>query len=194
NRFPRVRDVYLTNCVRKEKAMKDEGYRRYHMMDVDFAKPVEVPQPAGGLLMVRRSVFPDGLMGPEFCVFWSDVEIARRVYAAGKRIMVFPDAPFTHDHNWARKPVTESSLLVDLDYYVGCARYFRKWEGRGAALRVKLSFGARLLGRLVVIEFPAALRGEQSWAIWRARARLLWNFLRDRNVLLERGLAAARGS
>lgn len=186
NRFPRVRDLYLTRFLPHEKAMEDEGYRHYHMVGEDFERPVEVPQPAGHLLMVRKALYPEGLMSDEFGVFFSDVEMARKVYLKGKRIMVFPDAPFVHDHNHAKRPQSETGLLVDLDWYVGCGRYFRKYEGYGAYLKVKALFGARLLGRLLLVEFPAALRGEEPWSLWRARARLLFDFLRDHNELLAR--------
>lgn len=194
NRFPTVRDVYLTNFVRREKAERDEGYRRYHMVGEDFSKPIEVPQPAGHLMMVRRSLFPEGLMSPDFCVFWSDVELARKIHLRGRRVVHFPDAPFVHDHDWTRKSATERSLLVDLDWYVGCGRYFRKYEGRRAYAQVKATFGARLLGRLLLVELPAALRGRQTWRLWRGRAALLWRFLADRNVLQERERARERAA
>lgn len=197
NRFPRPYDVYLANFVRREKAERNAGYRRYHMMGEDFSGPVEVPQPAGGCMMVRRSVFPEGLMsGDTFGIFFSDVEISRKIHDRGLRTVVFPDAPFVHDHNWTKRPPSQQGLLVDLDYYVGCARYFRKYDGYGAYVKVKLLFGARLLGRLFVIELPKAIRRAQPWSMWRMRARVLWNFLRDRNLLMEREfqkkLAAAR--
>lgn len=191
NRFPRPYDLYLTNFVRREKAEKNEGFRRYHMVDVDFSRSVEVPQPAGGCLLVRRALFPEGLMSPIFGIFFSDVEVARKIYDRGKRIVVFPDAPFVHDHNWAAKPVTSNGLLVNLDYYVGCARYFREYDGYGAYLQVKLLFGARLLGRLLLVELPEAIRGRERWEIWRTRAKVWWAFLRDRNLLLERELKRA---
>lgn len=191
NRFPRPYDLYLTNFVPREKAERNAGYRRYHMLGEDFSGPVEVPQPAGGCLLVRRALFPDGLMSPEFGIFFSDVEVARRIHAQGKRIVVYPDAPFVHDHNWTKKPTTPASLLVSLDYYVGCARYFRKYDGLGAYLQVKLLFGARLLGRLLLVELPDALRGRETWEVWRTRAKVLWAFLRDRNLLLERELRRA---
>lgn len=191
NRFPRPYDVYLNQFVARQKAERNEGFRRYHMMDVDFDGPTEVPQPAGGLYMIRRSLFPDGLMSDAFGIFFSDVEISRKIHDRGFRSMVFPDAPFLHDHNWAKRPVTERSLLVDLDFYVGCARYFRIYDGLGAWLKAKLLITARLSGRLFLVELPAAMRGTQSWRLWRARAMLIVHFLADRNVLLEQERARA---
>jgi hypothetical protein len=192
NRLPRPYDAYLANFVSKEKAGKDERYRRYQALDLDFRGPVEVEQPAGGCLLVRSSIFPEGLMSDVFGIFWSDVEMARKVKARGYRLMMFPDAAFTHDHDWSKKPVSQTRLLVDLDYYVGAYRYFRMYEGRWASLQVRMLFGARLLGRLIIIEFPKAWRQDESWAIWRARAGVLWSFLLNRNVLLERERARQR--
>lgn len=186
NRFPRVRDVYLTRFVAEERALQDEGYRSYHMVGEDFTRPVEVPQPAGHVLMVRRALYPEGLLSPEFGVFFSDVEMARKVYLKGKRIMVFPDAPFVHDHDRSKRAQSEIGLLIDQDWYVGCGRYFRKYGGPGDYARVKLMFGSRLLGRLLLVELPDAIMGREPWRIWRARARLLFDFLRDHNELLAR--------
>lgn len=193
NRFPRPYDVYLTQFVRRERAERNAGYRRYHMLDDDFSAAREVPQPAGHCLLVRRGLFPDGFLGAEFGLFFSDVELATKIHRAGKRIVLDPAARFVHDHDRATRPPSATSLLVDLDYYTGCARYFRKHVGVGAWLQVKLLFGARLLGRLLLVELPAALGGRQSWALLRQRAKVLWWFLAGRNVLLERaGITSAR--
>lgn len=183
NRFPRPYDLYLTNFVRREKAERNAGFRRYHMLDDDLSQPCEVPQPAGHCILLRRELLPDPPMDAGFGLFFSDVEVATHVYRSGRRILLDPAARFVHDHDRTSRPASERSLLVDLDYYTGCARYFRRYVGLGAALQVKLLFGARLLGRLLLVELPAALRGEQDWSLWRQRARVLGWFLIGRNVL-----------
>lgn len=188
NRFPRPYDIYLTQFVARAKAERNAGFRRYHMLDDDFSGAREVEQPAGHCILLRRELFSGEPMSRDLGLFFSDVEMATKIARAGKRIVLDPAARFVHDHDWTIRPPSETSLLVDLDYYVGCARYFRRYRGVGAALQVKLLFGARLFGRLVVVELPAAARGRQTWAMWRQRAKVLWWFLRGRNVLLERAL------
>lgn len=192
NRFPRVKDAFLSHFIGGARAEADPGFRRYMMLDEDFSKPQEVPQPAGGCMIMRSALFPEGLMSKELGLFWSDVEISRKVAAKGLRSAVFPDAPFTHDHPRVAKPSTRTTLLIDLDYYVGGARYFGKYDGAGAALKWKALAWTRLLGRLVLIEFPSALRGKQSWSIFRGRIQVLAAFLAGRNLLLEREVRRAR--
>lgn len=188
NRLPRPYDIYLTQFVARGKAERNAGFRRYHMLDDDLDGVCDVEQPAGHCFLIRRDIFGEALMSDGFGLFFSDVEVATKIALAGKRIVLEPTAQFVHDHDRTTRPPSETSVLVDLDYYEGCARYFRLYRGLGAWLQVKLLFGARLLGRLVVIELPSALRGEQTWRLWRHRAKALAWFLAGRNVLLERAL------
>lgn len=152
NRLPRPYDIYLTQFVRREKAERNEGFRRYHMLDDDLSTVADVPQPAGHCILLRRDAVGDELMSPDFGLFFSDVEVATKLARAGRRILLEPAAQFVHDHDRTPRPPSATSLLVDLDYYTGCARYFRKYWGTGAALQVKVLFGARLLGRLALVD------------------------------------------
>lgn len=188
NRLPTVRTAYLTTFGDKARNERDAEYRRYHMMDEDFAKPVEVPQPAGGCFLVRREIFPNGLMSPLFGTYWSDVEVARRVRDAGRKVMVFPDCRFTHDHDFSPKSGPDLRPFLALDYYVGAWNYFRLYEGRGAAARLKLRFGLAIAGRFARDLAAWALR-RKPWREARRNGFLLRHFLASRNVHLERSLA-----
>jgi len=156
------------------------------LWDADFSKPVDIEDTLGGCTIVRRDLFDGPLMPREFGIFWSDAELARRILRKGRRIVVFPDARFTHDHEHKPRGTTsERGLLLVLDYLVGCVRYFRLSEGRGAAWRAKALLAAGASASLVAKHLPLALVGREPWGVWRARARVLRDLVRERNTLLE---------
>ncbi|MCA1810506.1 MAG: glycosyltransferase family 2 protein [Halobacteriales archaeon] len=193
NRFPTPYAVFLTRFVKGRRAERSPAHRRYHMVDTDFSVPQEVQQPAGGCLAVRRSLFAGQLLlDPAFGIYWSDVELAQKVWRSGHRILVFPDARFIHDHAARNDP--RGGVLLNLDYLVGSAVYFRRYGGWGAAVAAKLLFGAGFLASLLLVRLPMALRGAEAWDVWRSRAKSFFLYLANRNTLLERARKAAAAS
>lgn len=181
-RFPTPWLAYVSTFWPAEKAAARAKYRHFTMLDEDFSRPIEVPQPAGGCLLVRRSLFTDAPVSDRLANFWSDVAIARRVHDAGGRIMVFPDARFVHDHAEA-PPGQPTPWTMRNDFHVGGVRYFRLFEGRGAAAAAKALFTYGLAKRLAW-KVREAARGRAPAEEARGQARLILDVLRDRNTFL----------
>ncbi len=186
NRLPTPWVVYCTQFRPRHKVERLPAYRSYHMLDDDFDNALEAPQPAGGCIMVRRALFGGELMSPTFGIYFSDVEVAQKIYNAGKRVMIFPDAKFTHDHDRTGKPDPDFGLVLELDYYVGCAHFFRKYGTLGQWLAVKVLFATRLLMRLLTVEWLDVVRGRQPASRLPKRVGLLWDFLRGHNRFVVR--------
>jgi len=181
--LPTPRLAYLHLFVDGAKAAKDEGFRRYAMLDDRFQGPTEVPQPAGGCLMVRRSLFPGRLADPRFGIYWSDVSIARQVKDRGLRCMVLPTARFLHDHD-ERRPAPEVAYRLSSDYMVGCVRYFRLHDGAAAARQAKRLILRGLTQRLLHKLGAVPLGREPPGNLGR-HLRLMRDVLADRNAFLE---------
>lgn len=193
NRFPTPYALFLTHFRKTAPKTKEKAaYKRYHMVGEDFSAPREVPQPAGGCFVVRSSLFEGRLLDPDLGIYWSDVELARKVGRAGGRILLFPDARFIHDHNHAPKPPNRRYLLINLDFFVGSNVYFRAYEGFWAALRLRALIVFGLLTSILLVRLLKTLRGQEPWEVWRTRVGILWNYLRGRNKLLEEARQAAR--
>lgn len=183
-RFPTPRTAYLQFFADERRAERRAAFRRYALLDEDFAGPIEVPQPGGGCLLVRRDLFPSGLASDCFGIYWSDVEVARRIHDAGRLVKVFPEARFVHDHSSPPPADLQARDRVRTDFYVGAVRYFRIYEGRRAAAAVKALFAAGMVKRLARKTAAAAI-GREPWHEPRRYARLVADFLGERNRFLE---------
>lgn len=71
------------------------GAYRYGWFDYD--RPIEVDQPMGTFLLVRRAVVAQvGLMDESFPLFFNDVDWCYRIKQAGWKIMFVPSVVITH--------------------------------------------------------------------------------------------------
>ncbi len=185
-RFPTPLEVFIGNYfgTRAKRGWLLRKFQ-YGLEAEDFSRAVEAPNPAGGCLMFRRGLVNGLPMGGEFGVFWSDADLAQNIRASGRRIMVFPDAPFIHDHNpESRRVHDEASLSLVLDYLVGCEAYFRRHGAPWDAWKTRLLFASGAAASLFAKHLPKAIAGRESWGMWRARARVLTDFWYRRNRLL----------
>jgi len=147
--------------------------RRYEARDLDLdgPQPIDVDQPAAACLLVRRDVVL-GLGGfdEDFAPAWfEDVDLCRRLKAAGWRILLAPDARFVHRGGEAMRALglTRFSEI----WYRNLRRYARKHHGRTAALAVA---GLIALGMLLRIAVSVVRLDGQGL---RAYARVLWSTL-----------------
>jgi GT2 family glycosyltransferase len=120
--------------------------RRYRCLDFDYEKPREVEQPAGACLLVKRSAWEaaGGFDERFFPLWFEDVDLCRRLRAAGGKIVYEPGARFRHAgaHSLPSIKAGERQLF----WYRNLLRYFRKHHGGPAAavLRVAIFFGMLL--------------------------------------------------
>ena len=185
NRFPTILSYYLTVFFSTRGASHFGSYRRYYMLDVDFSKPVEVPQPAGCCLIVRKEIFKEGYMNPIFCIFFSDVDVCKKIYLSGKKIMVFPDCKVLHCHDYTSRSKYGNSYLFSIDLFIGLANYFRIYSGFTAFLAVKLLFGSTLL-LSSLFSIGKWVLGKSRWKQVQDKFNTIYYFLLHRNILVKR--------
>lgn len=147
--------------------------RRYEARDLDLDGPcpVDVDQPAAACLLLRRDVVI-GLGGFDegFAPAWfDDVDLCRRLKAAGWRILLAPDARFVHRGGEAMRALGLARFSEI--WYRNLRRYARKHHGRGAALAVAGLVVVGMLLRMAV----SALRFDGPGL--RAYSRVLWQTL-----------------
>lgn len=125
-----------------------------------------VAQPAAAALVLRRrALAAAGGMDEGFHPAWfEDVDLARRLAAAGERIVYWPPAVFRHRLGASLPRLGYGRFLWI--YYRGLARYLAKHHGRTAAAAVRWLLPAAALGRLVLVPLRrprrAAGRGEAA--------------------------------
>jgi N-acetylglucosaminyl-diphospho-decaprenol L-rhamnosyltransferase len=183
-RLPTVWSWYVQSFRSSRRADRSRAFRHYAMVDADLSRRTDVPQPGGGCLMVRRSWLADGLAPADvYGVYFSDVDLARRIADGGGRIVFLPQARFLHDHADVRT-TTGRAWRVSADYYVGALRYFRRWHGRAAGLGTRMLLLWGLLWRLAHKSIAVPL-GREPRQAWTDHVKVLGAVLRGRNPLLE---------
>lgn len=133
-----------------------------------------VGQPAAAALALRRAVFERvGGFDERFHPAWfEDVDLARRLAAAGERILYAPDAEFVHRGGSSVASLGYGPFLVAYDRNL--ARYLRRHHGRGweLAFRTLVPLGALARLALLPLRRPrrATSRREAAAGLWRLAA------------------------
>ncbi len=144
SRFPTFLSILTTWFLPRSIAYKLKSTRDYHMLDDDFSKEIEVPQPAGSCLMLRRDLFlKEDFMDEQFPIFFNDVDLCRRVYDKELRIFALPAAEIIHYKGKGGLEQGKPFLFLSAEYFISMVDYFTKHEGATEAqlLKILLSLG-----------------------------------------------------
>lgn len=72
--------------------------RSFQMLDDDFSKPHQVPQPSASCLLLRRACLPeDRVFDERYPIFFNDVQLARNLARDGHELWATPDAVVVHE-------------------------------------------------------------------------------------------------
>ena len=154
-RFPTFWNV-LTEMMRLSRIFhRSRFFNSWKMGNFDHETELEVDQPAGAALMVKKDLL-NGLGGLDerFPMFFSDVDLCKRIKDMGKKIVFCPDAVVTHrggSTTLGRRPgLIASSHLSLIKYFMKHHRrivdFFPNWTITFLLL-VTLPF--RILGNLL---------------------------------------------
>jgi GT2 family glycosyltransferase len=101
------------------------AYRRYRMTGFDFTRPADVDQVMGAAMAMPRAVLDRvGTMDERFFLYFEEVDLCRRIKAAGYRVRFDPSGQITHTGGESTAAVASHHLL-----YRGLFKYVRKWHG-----------------------------------------------------------------
>lgn len=120
-----------------------------------------IEQPAGAALMLRSAVLEEiGGLDPAFYPAWfEDVDLAKRLHAAGKSLIYVPTARFRHGGGGSLTPLGYGTYLWV--HHRNLARYLARHHGRGWALaaRVTLLLGVMARALALPLRRPRHARG-----------------------------------
>jgi N-acetylglucosaminyl-diphospho-decaprenol L-rhamnosyltransferase len=117
---------------------------------------IAVDQPPGACLLVRRDAFDAvGRWDDDFEFWFEDVDLARRLHAAGE-ILYVPKAVFPHVGG-ASAARLEHAEVVSRNYR-GALLYARKHLGAGGRVLTAPAYGLASIGRLLTTRDQASRR------------------------------------
>jgi N-acetylglucosaminyl-diphospho-decaprenol L-rhamnosyltransferase len=141
------------------------------------AVPMEIDQPAAACLMVsREALVKIGGFDETFSPAWfEDVDLCRRIWNRGGRILYHPAACFLHHGGYTLKRLTNQTFLEI--FHSNQIRYFQKHHGkRAASLAKTLIFCGLLLRSAASLAHPLApdaSRLTSAKTFWNVAMRLL---------------------
>jgi N-acetylglucosaminyl-diphospho-decaprenol L-rhamnosyltransferase len=124
--------------------------RRYLAHDLPDDQPADVDQPAAACLMLRATAFDAvGGMDTRFHPAWfEDVDLCRRLRAAGWRIRYEPRATFVHHGGIAMRALGLGRFTAI--WYANMERYVRRHHGTAAWLLLKGLIVTGMLARTTI--------------------------------------------
>lgn len=127
-RFPSPLDVLFKRTALGR--LFPDTVARYRGLDQDPDRSRDVDWAVGACLLIRRDLYEQlGGFDPRFFLFFEDIDLCRRTWAAGKRVRYLPEAVATD----RKKRLSEGGLWQLLTKRAGRAhvasavRYFAKW-------------------------------------------------------------------
>ncbi len=129
----------------------------------DFQRPMELPFPCGGAVMIRRSALPDGtkLFWDELFIYQEDLDLGFELLRRGWKVVYEPEAVVRHMHSattgrgsfFKEQLCIRNRLLVlrkhfDLETFSKLQPVIKKWQGYWAA--VSLLRGRTTLFRAII--------------------------------------------
>ncbi len=110
---------------------------------------MDVDQPMGAALMIRRSVLDQtGLFDPQFFLYMEEVDLCERIKKAGWKIFYFPEVKMVHLAGGSAKQAFEKSQFY---FFESTIRYFQKRISDGGLFLLRLSLSAAMPFRTLVL-------------------------------------------
>ena len=143
--------------------------RQYRAFDLDYSRRLEVEQPAGAFLMVRRAVWQElGGFDEGFSPLWfEDVDFCRRAIDRGYHLYYVPEAAAKHRgaHSISQLTLEMRQLYWYRNLIRYSARHFRPVALRAVCLAVIAGSFLRMIGDFVRQRSlqPMAAYGKVMW-------------------------------
>jgi GT2 family glycosyltransferase len=118
------------------------------------AVPVQYPRDAP-LLLRKNFLATSRFLDERFGDFGADIDLSRRVLAAGKKIVMLPAASATYT-----APPEDRSAVAVADHALGAAAYVGKYFGGGAGFRFRMAAIFTALGRALTFK-----QGGYGWEL-----------------------------
>jgi GT2 family glycosyltransferase len=140
--FPRYRDLLFEFTGLSYLFPKSKTFNNWKMGWFDHLSEMEVDQPMGAALMVRRELLDKaGGFDESFGIFFNDVDFCRRIKEAGYVNLYYPEAVVAH---FVGGSTRKKRARMIIESHRSMYRYFAKYAGKTGA-RLPLYFWGAIL-------------------------------------------------
>ena len=124
-RFPKYRYLLFELTGLSRLFDKSKIFNGWKMGDFDHLSLLEVEQPQGACLMVKKNVMEEiGNLDEQFFLFFSDVDLCRRIQKSGQKIFYYPAVKIFHNKGSSIYVNRSKSIWQSHKDFI---RYFLKW-------------------------------------------------------------------
>ena len=125
-RSPKYRDMFFEILLLSKIFPNSRFFSRWKMNYFSHDEEAEVEQPMGAALMFKRNILEEvDYLDERYDMFFSDVDVCKKICLAGYKIVFFPKAKIKH-----RKGVSvykNRSYMISL-WNKDCLKYFSKFH------------------------------------------------------------------
>lgn len=135
-RFPTLRSAFLESTLLQRWRPDAAALRDFYMADRPDDVTQDVDWVVGAAMLVRRAALCQvGLLDEGYFMYSEEVDWARRLKAAGWRVVYLPQAEIMHYEGRSSEQVVAQRHIY---FQSSKVRYIRKWHGAPAAEMLRL--------------------------------------------------------
>lgn len=121
---------------------KSNTFGAWRMGYFDHQKTIEVDQPMGSALLVRKDILDSlGFLDEGFPIFFNDVDLCYRLKKANKKIIFYPEAKIFH---YKGKSIEMAKPKMIILSHLAFFRFFKKYKKGILNQILNYAFGAML--------------------------------------------------
>ncbi len=125
-RFPRRRDIIYESIGLSKIFKNSKEFNYWKMGDFDHNKSRLVDQPAGAALLISKKVIDEiGLLDEQFPMFFSDVDLCKRIWDAGYNVQYTTNSFITHKSGAS---VYRKRIKMIVSSHFSFWQYFNKYK------------------------------------------------------------------
>jgi GT2 family glycosyltransferase len=164
-RFPRRRDILYDSIGLSKIFNNSEEFNYWKMGDFDHKKSSLVDQPAGAALLIPKMIFDEiGLLDEQFPMFFSDVDLCKRIWDAGYNVQYTINSFITHKGGAS---VYRKRIKMIVSSHFSFWKYFNKYKTKLFDNIINVSVGIFLLVLipfriLLILLFPNLIKLDRS--------------------------------
>jgi len=141
--FPEYADMFFEMTFLSRIFSKSRIFNHWKMGNFEHTDEREVDQPMGAAILIKSKVIEDTKgFDEQFEMFFNDVDLCKRIYEAGYRIVFFPESKFYHKKG---SSIYKDRVRMIKTWNRDCLKYFRKNNYRFVLFQI-LSFSLHVTG------------------------------------------------